>query len=264
MLIVHIVALGAGVASVVFGLLSHFSGLGLLCFPTCTAALTSSLSLIALIFDLVIFYIAKARIDKVDGASASIGISVWLTLAAWLCAGFAGCAYGIGRSCMGKRKSQASGDPEGESSYNKRRHERSDGEHWRMQALQAEQARKKEAGLPSFPDYERTPLTAQEEEDNKYLQEEPTPALRRDGSLIQNVGVGYGRKTPTQPGWQQQDPYASANTGYGSHRTLSTRSQTTSAGEFAGVGAGAGAVAAAAGYTAHQQQHDGYYDDCEY
>lgn len=251
-------------ASVIFGLLSHFSGLGLLCFPTCTAATTSSLSLIALIIDLVIFYIAKARIDRVDGASAKIGICVWLTLAAWLCAGFAGCAYGIGRCCVGARRNQPSGDPDAESSYNQRRHDKADGERWRMQALQAEQARKNETDLPSFPDYERTPLTAHVDDDAKYLQEEP-PALRRDGSVINNVGVGYGRKTPQQPAWQTQDPYANTNAGYGSRRTPSMRSQTTSAGDFAGVGAGAGAAAAAAGYAAHQQQQQpshGYYDDC--
>jgi hypothetical protein len=163
----------------------------LLCFPTCSAWLTSTCALLALVFDLVIFYIAKARIDAVSGASASIGISVWLTLAAWLCAGLSGCAFPLGKKYGSKK--QESGDPNrGDGGYGPDYRS----ENMRLRALQDEQARKKEQGLPSFAEVERQPLTASED---KYYYEEPEQqmpgALRRDGSVLNGVGMGYGRRT---------------------------------------------------------------------
>lgn len=243
-----------------------------MCFPTCTASLTSTFSLIALIFDLVIFYIAKSRIDAVAGASATIGISVWLTLAAWIISGLAGCAYGVGRCCMGSRNNQQSGDPKADKGY----YHQGGPDDMRMQAIRDEQLRKKEQGLPGFQEHERTPLTAGEGED-KYLHEDQQlmpGSLRRDGSVVQGVGMGYGRKNSRTPmnvqgyprggvdsqqgypgGWAPQD-------GYGNYTDLapvpvarrpSVASGLTSAGG-AGIGAGGGGVE-----RNEPQRYGGYY-----
>lgn len=239
----HVVALGCAVLATILGLLSHISTLSLLCFPTCTAWLTSALALIALIFDLVIFYIAKSRIDSVAGASASIGISVWLTLAAWLCAGLSGCAIGVGQCCMGKRNTRDSGDPNAKAMPGGYQYGTGPDE-MRLHALRDEQLRKqnqKEQGLPSFQELERQPLTGVGEED-KYLEDERTMpgALRRDGSVLNGVGVGYGRRTP-----RAEDQY-----GYGGPARGLTpasaygrvaQSEVSSAGN-AGVGSGGGGV----------------------
>lgn len=188
-------------------------------------------------FDLVIFYIAKARIDDVSGASASIGTSVWLVLAAWLCAGLGGCAYGIGRCCINRRGSRDGGD--GKKDYYAGRDGTDD---MRLQALRDEQLRKKEQGLPNFQELERTPLTNDQED--KYLYEEQAreaqgSTVGRNGSLVQGVGVGYGRRSNGNNGAQ----------GYGYDQLQAPAgvarrdSVMTSAGPgAAGVGAGGGGV----------------------
>lgn len=253
-LILHVVALAFAVLATIFGLLSHISTLSLLCFPTCMASLASTFSLIALIFDLVIFYIAKARIDAVSGASASVGICVWLTLAAWLLCGFAGCAYGIGRCCVGSRSRQESGDPKG---GNQGYYGGNNGaDEMRLHAIRDEQARKKEQGLPSFQELERTPLTNGDDgTEDKYLVEEERTmpgGLRRDGSVLQGVGMGYGRRTPANA---YAAPYAPG---------LSRRQ---SGSTLAGPGA-AGVGAGGAGIEQPEPAYNNYYDqgqqqDCE-
>ena len=227
----------------------------MMCFPTCLASITSGITLIALIIDLVMFYIAKSRIDAVSGASASIGICVWLTLVAWLLSGLSGCAYGIGRCCVGSSGRRESGDPRGKGSYDPR------SDDMRLHAVNDEALRKKEQGLPSFQEYERTPLAGQDTEgDDKFLADEqnmpgamPTlNGLRRDGSVVQGVGMGYGRRKSPAAGYQN----GYAPNGYGSgagiggypgyaaaganlQRRLSGQ---TSAGDFVGVGAGGAGV----------------------
>jgi len=239
-LILHIVALALALASTIFGLLSFISSLSVLCFPTCFAACASTCSLIALVFDLAMFYIAKTRIDRVDGASASIGVAVWLTLAAWLLCGFAGCAYGIGRCCVGSRdrKSRDRDDPDPSRGGYIRTPNSNGPDAMRMDAIRDEQIRKKEQGLPSFAAFEREPL-----QDDKY--DDPAQnmpgALRRDGSLVQGVGMGYGRRTDARTPL----PTENYNVGYGYPPAgLGRRpsdSMMTDAGD-AGLGAGGGGV----------------------
>ena len=236
-LILHIVALALALASTIFGLLSFISSLSVLCFPTCFAACASTCSLIALVFDLAMFYIAKTRIDRVDGASASIGIAVWLTLAAWLLCGFAGCAYGIGRCCVGSRDRKNRHDPDPSRGGYVRTPSGNGPDAMRMEAIRDEQLRKKEQGLPSFAEFERTPL-----HDDKY--DDPAQhmpgALRRDGSLVQGVGMGYGRRTDARTPVQAVD----YNAGYYPPVGLGRRpsdSMMTDAGD-AGLGAGGGGV----------------------
>jgi len=238
-LILHIIALALALASTIFGLLSFISSLSVLCFPTCFAACASTCSLIALVVDLAMFYIAKARIDRVDGASASIGIAVWLTLAAWLLCGFAGCAYGIGRCCVGSRDRKARDDPDPSRGGYVRTPNSHGPDAMRMDAIRDEQIRKKEQGLPSFAAFEREPL--QEDKYDDPAQAMPG-ALRRDGSMVQGVGMGYGRRTDARTPL----PTENYNAGYGYPPVggLARRpsdSMMTDAGD-AGLGAGGGGV----------------------
>ena len=238
----------------------------MLCFPTCFASITSGIALIALVFDLVIFYIAKSRIDSVDGASAEIGVAVWLVLAAWLVAGFAGCAYGIGNCCI-NRRGQRKADKNQDDYYANQ----APGGDMRMLALRDEQLRRqgqKEQGLPSFQELERQPLTANED---KYLQDD-LPALNRDGSVLQGVGMGYGRKARRQqPQQQQNNGYTYNNIQSPAPLARRTSVASTVAGPgAAGIGAGPGGIEVPppvpsipeeyGGYYGNQQQHN-YYDN---
>ena len=267
-LILHVVALAFAVASVLFGLLAHIGSLAVWCFPTCFASLASSFSLLALVFDLVIFYIAKSRIDAVSGASATIGVSVWLTLVAWIVAGVGGCAYGVGNCCMGRRQRRTSGDPNADAGYYKP----SGPDDMRMQAIRDEQIRKKEQGLPSFQEYERTPLTSGgAEEEDKYMYEDAQSqprGLNRDGSLVQGVGVGYGRRANRTPS-NGQMRHRGQPDGYGNYSDLapvppavsrrpSTTSGVSSAGN-AGFGAGGGGVE-----RAQPEGYGGYYGNAQH
>lgn len=110
-LVLNIAAFALAGASTLFGLASLIVPLSVLCFASCLASLASFVSLLAVIFDLVAFYICKSRIDAVSGASASIGISAWLVLAAWILAGFGACAFGTGGCCIGSRNKRARSDP---------------------------------------------------------------------------------------------------------------------------------------------------------
>jgi hypothetical protein len=74
------------------------------CFPTFCAWATSFFTLVSFVLDVVMFYIAKARIDKVSGASAKIGYCVWITLAAWVVTGFLGCLVGLTGCCASRVK----------------------------------------------------------------------------------------------------------------------------------------------------------------
>ncbi|ORX38553.1 hypothetical protein BD324DRAFT_649916 [Kockovaella imperatae] len=280
-LVLHLVALAAAAGSFVFGLLSHIGTMGVWCFPTCLASIASSTALIALVFDLVIFYIAKARIDDVNGASANIGICVWLVLAAWLLAGFGGCAFGLGNCCLSRRNNRNSGDPK--MDYYSNSFNRSDD--MRLQALRDEQLRKKEQGLPSFQELERTPLTGTggNDAEDKYLYEEqPIPrsrstgsGLARDGSVLQGVGLGYGRRMPGGAGAAEAYPQGTFGNGYGGYETLQqppslarriSNSSGVTAGN-AGVGAGGQGVEApevpqnqSGGYGGYYGQNHNYYE----
>lgn len=248
-LIIHIIALGFAVFATIFGALSHIKGLSVLCFPTCFASLASSFALLALVFDLVIFYIAKARIDSVPGASASIGASVWLTLAAWIVAGVAGCAYGIGNCCLSQRNDRTPGDPK--ANYYAQQAQPDD---MRLQALRDEQARKKEQGLPSFQELERTPLTTADED--KYLYEEQQPVLRRNGSVLQGVGVGYGRRNNYGQGGSDGG-YSAGYDRLQPPAAIARRDSVTSSTGPGAAGVGAGGL----GVEPAHNQYGGYYNN---
>jgi hypothetical protein len=99
-------ALVSCVATIVFRLIDTVDNVSLLCFPALLSWFTSACTFAAFIVDLAMFYIAKARIDSVDGASASIGVSVWFTLVAWVLPVFASCFCGISQ-VEGRRSPKA-------------------------------------------------------------------------------------------------------------------------------------------------------------
>ncbi|WVQ99916.1 hypothetical protein IAU59_007059 [Kwoniella sp. CBS 9459] len=287
-LILHVVALGFAALATLFGLIAH-SPTFTSCFAIWMASIASTITLLALIFDLAMFYIARARINSVSGASAEIGIAVWLTLAAWIILALSGCFFGIGNCCGSCRSNDDGGDPK--RSRNDRRDGGEDDYKMRMMAIDNERQRKQnqEQGLPSFQ--ELTPL--KDDGEDKYLidhhnqqpQQQQPGGLRRDGSVLQGVGMGYGRRNNRTPandpyatgsgvvgangypgGWGQQAPPARyQNLAAPPPAALARRgSDATTAGEFAGVGAGPGGIVTAQpqGYGNGAQQ--GYYGEHQY
>lgn len=131
--------------------------------------------MVAFIFDLVLFFVAKARINAVG--YASIGTAIWLTLAAWILLFFSGCFYTLGRCCL-------RGRPSGGSSYmpdwmgghrDKEGQDKGYAEQMRLDAVKAEADRKArqkqgEVGLPAF--HETQPLTGHVDGHHVYLEGE--------------------------------------------------------------------------------------------
>ncbi|KAG7099727.1 hypothetical protein E1B28_001544 [Marasmius oreades] len=172
-LVLHIVALVFAAGSAVFGLLAHVREMSMMCCSTCVSGFAAVAALLAFIFDLALFFLAKARINAVG--KATIGNAIWLTLAAWVLLFFSGCFYTIGRCCISKRGPR--------DKWGKRPNEYGEGpggnntsrdmyaEQMRMDAVKAEQARKtkqQEVGLPAF--HESVPLTARVEGDSVYTE----------------------------------------------------------------------------------------------
>ena len=159
--------------------------------------------MLAFIFDIAFFFLAKARINAIDGASASIGLGLWLTLAAWICLFFAGCFYCFGRCCISRRprdEDKRRDRPGVDSGY---------AEQIRLDAVKAESDRKArqlkgEAGLPAFQEYERTPLTKGDPEEYIDNGHEVLP--------YNNSGVGAGTAAYTRQG--AAPPSSTAHSGY--------------------------------------------------
>lgn len=162
-LVLHIVALALSAGSAVFGLLAHIREMSMTCCSTCVSGFAAAVALLAFIFDLAFFFLAKARINKVEGGSAVIGNAIWLTLAAWLLLFFSGCFYALGRCCISRRKPRNAWDkPKDAEGYP---------DQMRLDAVKAEADRKAreqqpEVGLPSLQ--ERQPLTAVIDGDHVY------------------------------------------------------------------------------------------------
>ncbi|SRR6266403_438815 len=167
-LVLHIVALVLAAISTVFGLLAHVREFSMSCFSSCVSGLGAAITLLAFIFDLVFFFIAKSRINSVKGGSATMGSAIWLTFVAWVLLFFSGCFYSLGRCCIRRRpRDMARGDegtwvpaPSTGPTYE---------EQMRLDAVKSEADRKArqkktEMGLPAFPEYDPTqPLTGDAE-----------------------------------------------------------------------------------------------------
>jgi len=158
--VLHIAALIVAAASAAFGLLAHVREVSMTCCSTFISGFAAVIALFAFIFDLIVFFVAKARISSVG--SAKIGSGIWLTFAAWVLLFLSGCFYSFGRSCISNRPSN-----KGYDNNNRRTSEDYASNQTRLDAVKAEADRKArqkqnqaELGLPAFPELEREPLTA--------------------------------------------------------------------------------------------------------
>jgi hypothetical protein len=171
-LFLHVIALAGAAISAIFGLLAHVREMSMTCCSTFVSGFAAVVAMFAFIFDLILFFVARARINAVG--TAQMGNAIWLTLAAWLLLFFSGCFYTLGRCCIQKRPRVPGGkggnwdsrnDPEGgpNKDYS---------EQVRLDAVKAEADRKArvqkaEGGLPAF--YETQPLTGRVEGDHVYV-----------------------------------------------------------------------------------------------
>lgn len=174
-LFLHVVALALAVGSAIFGLLAHVREMSMTCCSTCVSGFAAAVAMLAFIFDLVLFFVAKARINAVG--KAEMGNAIWLTLAAWLLLFFSGCFYTLGRCCISKRPRGSNGGKwaeNGSSGYQPPTARNDYAEQMRLDAVKAEADRKArakqgEVGLPAFSTNETQPLTARIEGDHVYL-----------------------------------------------------------------------------------------------
>ena len=176
-LFAHVVALALAAGSAAFGLLAHVREMSMTCCSTCISGFAAAVALLAFIFDLVLFFVARARINAVG--TAEIGNAIWLTLAAWVLLFFSGCFYALGRCCVSRR-------PKGSSDWRRDGSQRDNNQPYeppkssnnftdrlRLDAVKAEADRKarerqaKEVGLPAFA--ETQPLTARVDGDHVYF-----------------------------------------------------------------------------------------------
>ncbi|KLT38539.1 hypothetical protein CC85DRAFT_27064 [Cutaneotrichosporon oleaginosum] len=241
-------------------LIDLIPGFNMVCFPTCMASLASTATLIAFIFDLAIFFIAKGAIGKMSGANAQIGAAVWMTLAAWVCCSVAICAFGMANCCCScggsrreERKKKKNRDNDDEFDSYRRDHD------MRLHAIRDEERRKYEQDLPSFQPFEREPLNPGPPED-KYLYDAPPVET---GTGVHGVGVGYGRRNGTpNPYAQAAAPPTSYGQTLGVRRQPSTGSSMLTAGN-AGVGAGGEGVDQPRNEYGYAGQREQIADNCE-
>ncbi len=102
-LILHPIALAFAAVSVLLGLISHCRELSTNCFGTFVTGIGAFITLVAFGLDLALFIIAKKRINSINGASAELGMAIWMTLAAWILMFLAGCAFSCGICSRRKR-----------------------------------------------------------------------------------------------------------------------------------------------------------------
>ncbi|EDR15231.1 uncharacterized protein LACBIDRAFT_291721 [Laccaria bicolor S238N-H82] len=209
-LFLHVVALILSAGSAVFGLLAHVREMSMTCCSTFISGFAASVAMIAFIFDIALFFVAKARINAIG--SAQIGNAIWLTLAAWILLFFSGCFYTLGRCCLngraprGDKRDWGRKDPEAvpppSNGY---------AEQLRLDAVKAEADRKArqkaaEGGLPAF--YETQPLTGRVEGDHVYIDDDSVPAPSSPGGRPGQGGhYPAGGYVPGQPGSRTVDDY---------------------------------------------------------
>lgn len=212
-LVLHIVALVVAAGSAVFGLLAHIREMSMAWCSTCISEFAAVITLFAFIFDLILFFIAKARINAVG--SAHIGSAIWLTLTAWILLFLSGCFYSLGRSCISNR-SNNKGDNDNSGGETRDDTEmglnnKKDFERRRLDAVKAEADRKAfqnkvESGLPAFP--EAYPLTGTIYGDQVYIDEHSAehqaPPVRPPGRQNGYPAGGYVRGAP---GTRAMDDY---------------------------------------------------------
>lgn len=201
--------------------------------------------MIAFIFDLALFFLARARIRSAGG-DASFGNAILLTIVAWVLLFLSGIFFCCGRCCLSNRpsrKNKRSGTGDFEPGHNQYV------DQVRMDAIKAEAERQakqkygKEGGLPAFQEFQ--PLNRKEsaedsayEEGNQIVNQSSQPQLHQgyiDASSPRQqpvTGQTYaGGYMPGQPGGRAVDDYYNpSGAGYppGPRRQATTHSQTAS------------------------------------
>ncbi|KAI0801141.1 SUR7/PalI family-domain-containing protein [Fomes fomentarius] len=283
-LVLHIVALLLSGISAVFGLLAHVREMSMTYCSTCVSGFAASVALLAFVFDIVLFFLTKSRINAIDGGHAEIGMSLWLTLAAWVLLFFAGCFYGLGRCCIRRR-------PRGpDREIGRSAPDNNYADQVRLDAIKAEADRKarqaagkNEIGLPAFQEHERQPLTSKADEHETYVEDGDHIVAYHPETMSSGAGVGagvaaYNRQQQPQyaggytqgaPGSRSVDAYYNNSAPHPSYPTPARQgSQHTQAPSVYNdpyalpAGAAPAAAGAAAGYLSttpysHQQQPSG-------
>ena len=219
---------------------------------TCISGFAAFIALVAFVFDIVLFFIVKARVKSIDG-TASFGAAIWMTLAAWVLLFFSGCAFACGRCCI-QRRPRGAGGEDGRmdngwmSKFGGGQGNGNDyhGEQMRLDAVKAEADRKarqkNEIGLPAFP--EHVPLNGNGKA--QYLEEESDDEHHnpyRDEAAIGTataLGAGAGvaasgpRRQASGPayrgGYAQGAPGTRAVDEYYNSSTTPSRSNTANTG----------------------------------
>ncbi|BGP14983.1 hypothetical protein JCM10213_007213 [Rhodosporidiobolus nylandii] len=205
LMILHPIAAGFGAISTIFGLLAHIRGFAGTALTTCFASFAATFSLLAFIFDIVVFVIAKQRIESSSvGGSAQLGAAVWMTLAAMIMFGLSGCFFGCGACVIRKRRASREA-----SEKNRPFVDEAYGSKMRNDALMADAQHRREGTLPNFAEHEQNeqiPLTAMQDYDEGGDAGRYHPVRFASStdvgapSIISGVGEGYGRRNPSAPG----------------------------------------------------------------
>ncbi|KAH9858069.1 SUR7/PalI family-domain-containing protein [Lenzites betulinus] len=205
-LVLHIVALVLAGISAVFGLLAHVREMSMAYCSTCISGFSATVAMTAFIFDLVLFFLTKSRVNAVSGGHAEMGISIWLTLAAFLLLFFAGCFYGLGRCCITRR-------PSGRDRENRPGPDDQYADQMRLEAVKAEADRKArqaagrtEVGLPAFQENERQPLTSKSDE--QFVEDGDQILPYNPQQPSGGAGVGAGTAAYARQAGQSQQRYA--------------------------------------------------------
>ena len=206
-LVLHIVALVLAGISAIFGLLAHVREMSMAYCSTCVSGFAAAVAMVAFIFDVVLFFLTKTRVND-SGGHAEIGMALWLTLAAWILLFFAGCFYGLGRCCVRRRPrglDREAGRPTVDNGY---------AEQMRLEAVKAEADRKarqaagkNEIGLPAFQEYERQPLTSKADEHEQYIEDGDSVVPYHAQAPSGGAGLGAGTAAYARQG-NQNPAYA--------------------------------------------------------
>ncbi|GAA5877040.1 hypothetical protein JCM3774_006884 [Rhodotorula dairenensis] len=231
LLILHPIAAALAALSTIMGLVAHLRGFGATCFTTCIASLAATVALLAFVFDIVVFLIAKKRIESAaSGESAELGNAIWMTLAAMILLLTSGFFFGCG-ACIFRRQRQEKQvadlyRPQIDTNYGSKM--RNDAYAANARPISGESNN----NLPAFAEYdhesekglEQIPLTRPQ------AQYSPTPPPPGGAG-----GYGYdGGYAGYNDNWQQTSP---------TRPNQQLRFASQSGGDIAGTGVGAGAGA---------------------
>ncbi|GAA5894908.1 hypothetical protein JCM6882_008239 [Rhodosporidiobolus microsporus] len=212
LMILHPIAAAFGVVSTIFGLLAHMHNFAGTALTTCFASFAATFALLAFIFDIVVFVIAKKRIESTDvGGSAELGNAIWMTLAAMIMYTLSGCFFGFGACVIRKRRAGREASekyrPQVDEEY---------GAKMRADAISSndhsQYGMRKEGTLPNFSEHDRNneqiPLSSMPDggdDDNTHgTAYQPVRFASQTDvgapSIVSGVGEGYGRRNPAAPG----------------------------------------------------------------